>query len=129
MLFSKAQILAAQDRRYEVIDVPEWGEGAQVRVRSLTGRELDRFDAGVVNNGKKMDLDNLTARLCVAGIVDESGQPCFDESDVMALGNKSAAALGRCAEKIRELSGRTKKEMEDIAKNSSTIQTADSGSS
>ena len=57
----------------------------------------------------------------------------FDHISASATSAQSAvvaaAALGRCAEKIRELSGRTKKEMEDIAKNSSTIQTSGSGSS
>ena len=63
-LLSKTAILAAQDLQTEDVEVPEWG-GA-VRVRSLTGRERDAFEASMIRGegrDRKVDLTNMRARL------------------------------------------------------------------
>lgn len=107
---TKAEILAADDRKYEVVDVPEWG-GA-VRIQSLSGVERDAFETAVTKyetvDGKttpKMDTVNMRAKLVAMGVVDEDGHKLFTIGEAQALGQKSNAALDRCFQAISKLSG------------------------
>jgi hypothetical protein len=106
VLLGRDDILKADDRTYEVIPVPEWG--GSVRLRSLTGKERDAFEASMTNSpdGKrKGSVVNVRARLAALCIVDEIGAVVFSDSDVRALGNKSAAGLSRVFNKCNEMNG------------------------
>jgi len=111
---SRDAIFAANDYKVEVVDVPEWG--GQVKVKGLTGRERDEFEAGMfVRRGREMvrDTANLRARLVVLCCLDEAGNPLFQREDVKALGEKSGAALDRIYEKAAMLSGIMENDLED----------------
>lgn len=126
---TRDQILEVQDLQYEDVAVPEWG--GTVRVRGLTGTERDAFEASVVQQqGKKTsyNLTNLRARLVSLSVVDEAGKRLFSDRDVQALGRKSAAALARVYEVASRLSGISDSDMEELAKNSESGQSDDSGS-
>lgn len=103
---SRDAILGADDRRYEIVEVPEWG-GA-VKLRSLTGAERDDFEArslvGKADN-QRVNYRNMRARLIALTAVDEHDAPLFQASDVLKLGSKSAAALDRLFDVARHLSG------------------------
>jgi len=116
-LLSKDQILSADDRRYEVVEVPEWG--GEVRLRSLTGRERDAFEASFQDTkggkGKGSNLDNFRARLVAKCAVDESGKLLFaNKSEVDQLGNKSVAALQRLFDKCNEMNGISEQDVEEM---------------
>ena len=116
---SKKQILEAPDIKTEIVSAPEWG--GEVPVRGLTGTGRDAFEASCVNiDGKKVvpDLTNIRAKLVSRCVVDADGELIFDESDVVALGEKSAVALQRLFEVAQRLSGLTKEDVEELAKNS-----------
>lgn len=107
---SKQEILSAQDLKTEVIEVPEWG-GA-VRVRTMTGSDRDTFENALFGKG---DKNRVRAWLVALTVVDENGHMMFSESDVDALGRKSAAALNRvfnAAQRINAISESDAKEME-----------------
>lgn len=130
-LLSKQQILSAQDIQFEDISVPEWG--GEVRVKGLSGRERDKFEADSLSKAKKggqrdVILENLRARLVVACVVDEQFQPLFDRADVMRLGEKSAVALERVFSKAQELSGMSDEDVEELAGNSDSDQSDSSTS-
>jgi hypothetical protein len=130
-LLSKQQILSAQDIQFEDIPVPEWG--GEVRVKGLSGRERDKFEADSLSKAKKggqrdVILENLRARLVVACVVDEQFQPLFDRADVMRLGEKSAVALERVFSKAQELSGMSDEDVEELAGNSDSDQSDSSTS-
>lgn len=130
-LLSKEQIWAANDILVDEVEVPEWG--GSVRVKGLSGRERDAFEAASLLASKKgqpreVNLKNLRARLIVASVVDENNQPLFDSKDVMRLGEKSAAALERVFEKAQKLSGMTDADVEDLAGNSDGDQSDSSTS-
>lgn len=93
MLLSRDAILGAQDLKTEDVPVPEWG--GTVRVRMMSGIERDAFSNSLLGSEGKTDLTNYRAKLVAASIVDESGAREFSESDVQALGGKSASALER----------------------------------
>lgn len=117
-LLSRDQIRTANDIAYEIVDCPEWG-GA-VRLRGLTGRERDEFEAGSISGrGRdvKMNLANMRARLVVVAAVDSEGRQLFSPEDVSWLGRKSAIALERCFQVARRLSGLTDGDVQELAEN------------
>lgn len=113
---SKDAIFAADDRVYAEVDVPEWG--GKVRVRSLTGRERDEFEAGTTemkNGRQKPKFDNFRARFCAYCIVDENGGLIFtSRAEVAMLGNKSVAALQRIFNKCQEINGLSDSDVEEL---------------
>ena len=106
-LLGKNEILNIDDSQWEEIDVPEWG--GQVRVRGLSGDEVDKYEASLMRLRKgKPDLaiQSATARLVAWCLVDENNSRLFiNEDEVKALGKKSGRALQRCFDKAAELSG------------------------
>lgn len=118
MYLSKDQILKVTDLQYEDIECPEWN--GIVRVRGLTAREWDDFEAGTLKSpgmGEGVNLANYRARLCVKGMVDEVGQPLFNDSDLQSLSRKSSAPIKRIFSAIRRLSGKDEEEQKAIEKN------------
>lgn len=108
-LLTRNAILAAEDIRYEYVDVPEWG--GRVRVRSLTGTERDAYDAEswAAQNASKGDasamLQNFRVRRVARAIVDEAGVRVFADTDIVVLGRKNAQALDRIDDVVARLSG------------------------
>jgi len=128
VILSRDQIMAADDLKRDLVEVPDWG--GSVYIRSLTGAERDKFEADV--NGSKrgsteLNLQNIRARLVALTLVDSEGKRMFrSPSDVEQLGTKSATALQICFDKARELSGMTQADVEELAKNSETPEADDS---
>jgi hypothetical protein len=115
---SKMQILQAVDLPTEEVEVAEWG--GSVLVRGMSGIERDAFEASVVSmKGKEsqVDMKNIRAKLCAHCLVDDEGKLLFDESEVLALGRKSAAALDRIFTVAQRLSGISKADVEELTKN------------
>ncbi|GAB3856580.1 hypothetical protein GCM10029963_53190 [Micromonospora andamanensis] len=114
-LLTRDQILTVDDSSHEDVDVPEWG--GTVRVKAMTGEERDKFEAASLKGkGKNRDVNlaNLRARLVAASVVDEHGQPLFHPYDVVALGKKSAAALGRVYDVAQRLAGLTDEDVDEL---------------
>ena len=139
---TRDDILGADDLPTEVVEVPEWGKkggGCKVRVIGLTAQSRAQYEAGFTKQMRKGDgtieytqnrpvLMQLRERLAAFTIVDQNGVRMFQESDIAALGKKSAAALQRVFEVAQRLSGMTKQDIEDLEKNLDETD-ADSSSS
>jgi len=129
-LLTKQEIMNARDILTEDVPTPEWApEGTPpeeaatcgVRVRGMTGRERDAFEASlVVGEGKKSkrDLSNLRARLVGVCLVDDGGRRVFTDTEIQFLGAKSAAALDRVFSVAQRLSGLSAADVEDLEKKS-----------
>lgn len=124
---SRADILNVNDQRYVEVPVPEWGDDVQVRIRALTAKERDDFE-GKIASGPAMNYDNVRARFLALVAVDENNQPLFTEADIPLLGLKSAAALNRIFNVGSPMSGLTKTDVEDLAKNSGSTRAGGSSS-
>ena len=111
-MLTRDAILGAVDLRPEDVEVPEWG-GA-VRVSTLTGAARNAWEQSLVSGVKagSVNLNNATARLVAACVVDERGERMFSDADAEALGRKSAAALERVAKVAQRLNGLTRDEFE-----------------
>lgn len=111
-----SQILEQPTLVTEVLDVPEWG-GA-VRVKMLSARERDEFEASTVefkNGQQRPNIANLRARLVQLAVVGEDGRRMFTRHDIKTLGELPAAGLQRVFNKVQEMSAISEKDMEEMA--------------
>jgi hypothetical protein len=129
MALTKAQILAADDLPRKQVDVPEWG--GSVFVRTMSGTERDAWEMSLVEfrEGQRIEhLENVRAKLVAFTAIDESGARLFTDSDVLALGRKSAKALDRVYEAAQELNRLDRRSIEGDLKNSGPGPSGDSTS-
>lgn len=123
-LLTRDDIFNADDRKSEVVNVPEWG--GEVMVRTLSGKERDQYEAGTIKTNKQgkqeQNFENFRARLIALCVVDEKGVRLFSERDVAALGNKSAAALQRVYDKCQELNAISDADVEELTADFSETQ-------
>lgn len=114
-------ILAVQDLKIQKVEIPEWGGPEDfIFVRGMTGAERDEFEAEVATiRGRKIqtNYDNIRAKLAAFTICDETGKRLFSESDVAALGNKSASALQRVFLVAQLLSGINESAIQEMTEN------------
>ena len=121
MILDKTQFAMLDDANYSTVKVPEFGEGAEIRIRSLTADQRQRLLARMraVNEGKMPPIPGGDESLaCAMGMVDEKGIPLFSEADSEAIGRKHPALVTRISNAIWELSAMTKASQEDLEKNS-----------
>jgi phage FluMu protein gp41 len=118
-LLTRDDILSAEDRATEVVEVPEWG-GA-VTSRALSGTERDRFETESVSYGRTnqgglqisgVQTNNLRAPLVALSRIDADAKRMFSDKDELALGDKSAAALNRVFEAAQRLSRISQRDVE-----------------
>ena len=116
-LLTKDQILKADDRSHEDIDVSEWG--GSVRIIAMAACERDAFEASMLDSkgkGDKQRLQNFRARFIARCIVDADNNRLFSDKDMVALGKKSAAPISRIFDACQKLNGMTDKDVEELEK-------------
>lgn len=104
-LLGRDAILAADDRPWKDVPVPEWGTSQAVRVRTLNGLERDAFDAAMYDGRVKGALPNVRASLVAACAIDAQGVRLFSDGDAEALAQKSALVLDRLYDAAAALNG------------------------
>jgi len=127
MLLSKEAILAADDRKTEDVDVPEWG--GTVRIREMSGHDRDAYEASLrKQRGSEiiMDSANMRAKLVARSVVGDDGELMFTAHEVGALGNCSAVALNRIWLAALRLNGMSEDAAEEAAGNSDAAESGDS---
>lgn len=130
-ILGRSEILDSEDLATETVDVPEWG-GAVI-VRALTGVERDAYEGEIFSlrgNGKGVEynLQNIRAKLSARTIVDEEGVRIFSDTDITALGLKSAAALDRVFAVAQKLSRLTPEDVKELADQLGNAPSVASGS-
>ena len=116
---TKAAILAADDLKKEIVNVPEWG--GEVIVRTLTAAARDAYEASMVtrnaDGGLVSDMTNMRAKLVAQSLVDEAGNLLFSPEEVAQLAAKHAGVLDKLADVAQRLSGMGTKAVEEAEKN------------
>ena len=100
-ILSKDAILAVDDLPRETVIIPEWG--GEVLVRTMSGTDRDAFEASLLEKDGRME--NVRARLVALTLCDSQGDRLFDDSEIAALGRKSARALDRVFSVAQRLNG------------------------
>lgn len=112
---TKKDILAAQDLKTEVVDVPEWG--GKVKVCGLSATDRDGFENEMFEQSQSPGMKIVRASLCARCIVDEKNKRLFTDGEVKQLGAKSAVALNRVFKVAQKLCGLREEDVEELAKN------------
>jgi hypothetical protein len=114
-MLTKDAILKAQDLNFVTINVPEWG--GDVRIKQMSA--LDRASLAEISNNEKGDIGNqrVMLKLLSLVLVDDQGQPLFNEDDIESLGSKSGNVLNRLANEALKLNAMTKEANEELAGN------------
>jgi hypothetical protein len=115
-LLSKDQVLAADDRKWEDVPVPEWG--GTVRLLGMSGTERNAYQSSLVvlgHDGKpqRMNMADQLAKLVAKCLVDENWERLFSDKEIKALGAKNGAVLERLGQIAQRLSGLRKEDLED----------------
>jgi hypothetical protein len=111
---TREQILAADDLRAEIVDVPEWG--GEVRLVALS------FGAAAGMFKKEVEGVDPRLRLIAACVVDDDGAPIFSEEDLGELGSKNAEVIARLWKRAVELNGLILKTSPDGEKDSANTE-------
>lgn len=118
-LLSIDAIVAKDDAIYEIVPMPEWG--GDVRIRGLTARERDDYEASLYykapDGSQKVNFSGARERLVARGLVDAEGKRLLTDSDAGKLAAKNGKAMERLFDRIRELSGMTNTEIETMVGN------------
>jgi len=125
-LLSRDDILAVDDRKYDTVSCPEWG--GDVRLRSITGRQRDAYEASVIQtngNDRKVNLRNVRAKLIILCAVGEDGHALFTGDDLNALGGKNAAPIERLFDACRKLAGMSPEDVDKLTEDFGATQDDD----
>ena len=119
---NRDQVFAARDSQREIIDVPEWG--GKIAIWGMTGKQRGAFESALMGKKGKSQAENwkrfraaMLVQCCYDGTHDKANR-VFRDQDVDALNEKSAAVLDRLFQKAQDLSGYTKKDVDELTKNS-----------
>lgn len=104
-MIGRSEILAADDLKDRVVEVPEWG-GA-VRIKAMSGVERDRFEKMAIarKRGDTIENEGLRAELLAMTLVDDDGVLLFTADDIAELNKKSGQVLDRLATIAGEVNG------------------------
>ena len=127
---TREEIFGMEDILVEEVTIPMW-HNRRVLVCGLSAAAKNQYQQSIVEmkgGTQKLRLENSTAKLVALTVVNKDRQRIFTERDIEKLGTKSSAALELIVEAANRLSGMTKKEVEDLVKNSEPSQSDDSSS-
>ncbi len=129
MSLTKEQILQADDLPRTELQIPEWG--GDVFIKTMTSAERDAYEASI-RDGRQEDgevnLVNFRALFCVLVIVDEEGTRLFSDEEAPQLGKKGGPAVDRIFDFARKWNKLSDEDIEELEKNSETVQTDASAS-
>jgi hypothetical protein len=117
-VLGRAQIDAADDRKWEDVPVEEWG--GEVRILGMSGTARNLFQKQMVvigDNGKpkEVQLEDQLAKLLAKCIVGEDFKRLYTDADIKKLGAKNGAVLERLATVAKRLSGLGENAVKDAA--------------
>jgi len=113
--------------------VPEWGAaGEKVYIRVMSGMERDAWEAEIYTQKQTGDdtavFQNVSARLAVRCVCDETGQRLFSDADAAELGSTHSVALKRVADASMRVNKLGKSDLDELTKNFKSESSASSGS-
>ena len=124
-VLTKQAILQARDEEIERVEVPEWGGAVFVRSIAASGRGQIEAAAARYKDSKGKDESfarTFTVRLVALSLCDERGERLFSDGEISELQKKNGRVISRIAEVSQRLSGFTKQDLEEMEKNSESVQ-------
>jgi hypothetical protein len=115
---TKDAIIQVSDLPFEDVSVPEWG--GKVRIRLLTGEEIDAYHGSMFEmKGDKViqNRDNFRTKLLVRCLCDGEGNRLFKDSELGLLAGKSGAVINRLYGIASRINALEEKAGEELEKN------------
>lgn len=95
----KALILQAEDRKFEDVEIPEWG-GVKVRVKALTDAQLGEYQGKTMalkssgGDNVEVEMRHRRTELLVKCLFDpDTDTRIFTDADAKALSQKNAGVV------------------------------------
>jgi len=117
-VLTKADILNANDFATEAVEVKEWG--GSVKLRTLSGKERDEFEARISKaskDGASIDIRGLKALLLSLTLIDAAGELLFDSAEADQLNTKSSKPLNQLFEVAQRMNGIGQDAVDELVKN------------
>jgi hypothetical protein len=117
----RKHIFGINDLTIKEISVPEWN--CKLYAKGMSGKDKEDWEKSVfieTSDGKrKFNSDNFRAKMVASCVYadPEAKEKVFTEEHYDELSKKSAKALDRILEVVRELNGSTEEAEEEMAKN------------
>lgn len=107
-LLSAEEILTSKDANVRDVDVSTWlGEGAVIRIRSLTAKEA--FEFVDMSRGKEDDVGEIVApvmyKLVLWSCIDGNGNQLFSQDQLEQLKEKSFGLFKAIQKEAMDLNG------------------------
>ena len=126
-------IVASQDKEYEDVEVPEWG--GTVRIATMSGEDRDRWELSMMQaddsseRGFKLNFDAYSrVRLVAMCLVDDNFNRIFvTKEQIEKLSQKSGKVMDLLYDVAQRVNGITESDIDDLEKNSVSVQNGDSG--
>ena len=120
---TREEILAFQDVTIEKVHVAVWNIDMHVRSLSAAGKARWEQDAFVddAKAGVKVSRERMATareRLVELAACNEDGSRIFQDGDAKRIGQKNGEAISVLYDAAAKLSGITKKDLDEIEKNS-----------
>lgn len=128
-VLTKDAIIQSVDYVVEEVEVAKWG--GTVRLRSLTGKGRDEFEAAVTKSSTtpgQVDIRGLKALLLTMTIVDENDVLVFTKEDVDVINEKASDVIEILWEVVQKMNGIGEEGLQEAEKNSPSEQSDSSGS-
>lgn len=120
MILTKEAILGMQDLATKDVPVPAWG-GETVRLRALSASTRLKLEDEQMTSGR-IDWSTFKLRIVALSIVNEDGSLMFSEADMVALGDKSPAAIDLLFVEANELNALSNVATDNAEKGSAEAQ-------
>lgn len=120
-LATAEQLMAATgQRRFKELSLPI--RGLRVRIRSLTEREMSRYQSVTIASGgtglKRSKLEDASRRLIVLCLVDQDGNQLLGDENLPKLADWDAADTNFLYDECAQHCGINRSDIEDLVKNS-----------
>ena len=134
-LLTKAQILAADKKKTEDVEVKEWGGKVRLQELSAADRDLwesESFITETDDEGEQSARFNpkqARARLVVRCLVGDDGRRLFSDDEVASVGSLSASRVQKLFMAARRLNAISAGDIKELEKNSDAAPSGASSSS
>lgn len=113
-----AYILTLDDSEEEELYVPEWK--VRIKLRSMSAKERASMLKATQDAQGDVDPEKMYPAIVVrCALHPKTGKRLFNDSNIAALGTKSAAAIERVAKRAMEMSGMGSDAVDKAGKSSS----------
>ena len=112
-LLTLDQILAANDQKFETINIPEWGGSVKVKGMDSYTRAVYESKLDTINKQRNQGIESeewplIRIRVVAQCLFDANGKHLFDPQNKdqwQQLGSKNASVIDRLFERCLALSG------------------------